>query len=180
MPEWWRGRKHSEETKEKMRLAKLGSKNHFFGRNHDELTKKKISENRSGKCTGAANPTYGKPRPVEVKSKISETRKSRGSARGENNPMWRGGVAVDVRRSKRAPGVEGKLQHWREQVLRKANFVCEECGSSDRLHAHHVKGWYTHPKLRFRTSNGRCLCHSCHSIETVKETKRWQKKVGSE
>ncbi len=37
-------RKLSEETKEKMRQAKLGAKNHRYGKKMDEETKKKISE----------------------------------------------------------------------------------------------------------------------------------------
>lgn len=39
------GRKHTEETKEKIRLSKLGDKNPFYGRKHTDETKYKMSRN---------------------------------------------------------------------------------------------------------------------------------------
>jgi len=43
------GREHTEESKEKMRQAKLGENNNFYGRTHTEETKRKISEANSGR-----------------------------------------------------------------------------------------------------------------------------------
>lgn len=40
------GKKHSLETRIKMREAQLGSKNHFFGKSHTEITKEKISKTK--------------------------------------------------------------------------------------------------------------------------------------
>tara|TARA_R110000822_G_scaffold76060_1_gene182903 strand:+ start:588 stop:1292 length:705 start_codon:yes stop_codon:yes gene_type:complete len=64
-----RGIKHSEETRQKMRDAHLGEKNHFFGKTHSEDSKAKISATKQG-CVG---PWLGKPRSEETKRKISES-----------------------------------------------------------------------------------------------------------
>ena len=64
-----RGIKHSEETRQKMRDAHLGEKNHFFGKTHPCDTKNKISATKQG-CVG---PWLGKPRSEETKRKISES-----------------------------------------------------------------------------------------------------------
>jgi group I intron endonuclease len=40
--------KHCDESKEKMRLSKLGYKNHNYGKQRTDETKKKISEKKSG------------------------------------------------------------------------------------------------------------------------------------
>lgn len=178
MPDWWIGRKHSEETKAKMRLARRGANNSFFGKRHSTETKHKISKSRSGKCVGSINPMFGKTHTEETRLKIALVRIERGHARGAKNPLWKGGVHKLVRQSKRSLGIEARLKKWKEKVLQKAGNTCERCGRKDRLHVHHRKSWYSHEKLRFLVSNGECLCHSCHSKETVKETKRWQKKVG--
>lgn len=46
---FFKGRKHSEETKEKMRKAKIGKASSFKGKHHTEETKNKISLSKSGK-----------------------------------------------------------------------------------------------------------------------------------
>ena len=55
---WLKGKKLSEETKEKMRLAHLGSKNHFFGKNHKEESKAGMSKNKIGKKIGEQNSAW--------------------------------------------------------------------------------------------------------------------------
>ena len=39
-----RGTKHSEETKQKMKIAHLGENNHFYGKNHTEEAKRKNAD----------------------------------------------------------------------------------------------------------------------------------------
>lgn len=43
-----KGRKHSKKTIEKIRLAKLGSRNPFYGKHHSEKTRRILSERSSG------------------------------------------------------------------------------------------------------------------------------------
>ena len=68
-----RGTKHSDETKEKMKIAHLGQNNHFYGKTHSDDSKAKISATKQG-CAG---PWLGKPRSEETKRKISESLKIR-------------------------------------------------------------------------------------------------------
>lgn len=42
------GRKHTEESKEKMRKAKTGKDNNFYGKTHTEETKRKLREQKIG------------------------------------------------------------------------------------------------------------------------------------
>jgi len=72
-----RGTKASKETKEKMKQAHLGEKNHFFGKQHSEETKQKIALAKTGKV----GPWIGKPRSEETKRKISEALKLRNQKR---------------------------------------------------------------------------------------------------
>ena len=68
-----RGTKHSDETKQKMKISHLGVNNHFYGKTHSDDSKAKISATKQG-CAG---PWLGKPRSEETKRKISESLKIR-------------------------------------------------------------------------------------------------------
>lgn len=56
---------------------------------------------------------------------------------------------------------------WREKVLRRAGYLCEECARYGRRTpatvAHHVKHADSYPELRFVVTNGRALCAACHN-----------------
>jgi hypothetical protein len=54
-----------------------------------------------------------------------------------------------------------QTQEWRKGVLSRDR-VCVSCGSTKRLHAHHLDGWAKHPERRFDPDNGITLCHDCH------------------
>ena len=64
-------------------------------------------------------------------------------------------------------------KEWREKVLRRAGYLCEECkryGRVDRngqpveaVTAHHIKPRETYPELQYRVENGRALCKDCHN-----------------
>ena len=56
---------------------------------------------------------------------------------------------------------------WREKVLRRAKYLCEECARYGRRTpatvAHHIKHADAYPELRYDVSNGRALCAACHN-----------------
>ncbi len=62
---------------------------------------------------------------------------------------------------------------WREAVLRRAGYLCEECRRYGRTGrdglpiratvAHHIKHREEYPELQYLLSNGRALCESCHN-----------------
>lgn len=59
-----KGFKHSEETKQKQRKTNIGKHNHdnennpFYGRQHTQESKDKMSKQRKGKNLGKDNPNY--------------------------------------------------------------------------------------------------------------------------
>ena len=63
------GIKHSDEAKRKMSESRTGTGNHFYGKHHSEESKRKISLSKLGKRLGI-------PRSEETKRKISETKRA--------------------------------------------------------------------------------------------------------
>ena len=90
----------------------------------------------------------------------------------ESNPVWDKKVREKISSTliKRFGGITKgddvrKLmrgREWREKVRKRDNYTCQKCGSKERLHAHHKKGWHQYPKLRYVVSNGILLCFGCH------------------
>tara|TARA_Y100000310_G_scaffold339280_1_gene431502 strand:- start:10423 stop:11295 length:873 start_codon:yes stop_codon:yes gene_type:complete len=53
---WNEGVPTSEKTKENIRIATTGNKNHFYGKQHSIFSLNRISQARKGKCKGINNP----------------------------------------------------------------------------------------------------------------------------
>ena len=56
------GQKHSNETKNKIKIALTGINNPFYGQKHSEKSKEKIRQAHLGKFDGKNNPMFGKKR----------------------------------------------------------------------------------------------------------------------
>ena len=55
------------------------------------------------------------------------------------------------------------LRKWRQIVLEKDNYTCQECGNTEeKLQAHHIKPKCSHPELKLEIENGKTLCRNCH------------------
>lgn len=64
-------------------------------------------------------------------------------------------------------------REWREKVLRRAGYLCEECkryGRTDKkgspvraTTAHHIKHREDYPELQYDVRNGQALCEACHN-----------------
>jgi len=78
------GKKHSDETRQKMSEQRQKENNGFFGKQHSEEAKQRMSEAKKGKpgLKGKSAPHYGKQHSEETKRKISE------SQRGENSAWF--------------------------------------------------------------------------------------------
>jgi len=63
-----------------------GDRNPFYGKKHDEKTKKRHSERMKGRYVGEKNPFYGKKHTEETRKKISEN--PRVSHKGKDNPFF--------------------------------------------------------------------------------------------
>lgn len=64
-----------------------------------------------------------------------------------------------------------RYREWIKAVIERDK-VCLKCGTSKRLHAHHIVFWDQSVAKRYDVSNGIALCVSCHmklhSIERIK------------
>lgn len=63
--------------------------------------------------------------------------------------------------SRRETGTK-EYRAWRKAVLKRDNYICQECGATDSVIAHHIKHWAHYPELRYVVSNGQTLCEACH------------------
>jgi hypothetical protein len=187
MSVWQKGRKLTDEHKEKLSKAFSGENNPMYGKH---LTPEQIEKMLRNKVypTGEDHPSFGKPLSEDQKNKISKTRKSlnlkhteerkdRMSIKfsGENNPAWDNGATELVR----AIRASGKYLTWRGKVVEKDGFKCVMCGSEEKLEAHHIVKTF---KQLIKAGNvsttkqaledyefwdvayGVCLCLKCHDI----------------
>lgn len=62
-------------------------------------------------------------------------------------------------------------RQWRADVHKKHGHKCYLCRSKQRIEAHHIKPFESHPDLRLDIENGMTLCFRCH-IEIVHKGNR--------
>ncbi len=90
-----------------------------------------------------------------------ETKKKQSLAQSkENNPMWKGGLTELNWGFYRS--VEYKK--WRDNIIKRDNNKCSQCGSVENLEAHHIKPRSIFPELSLISENGITLCHDCHKM----------------
>jgi len=54
---------------------------------------------------------------------------------------------------------------WRSAVFIRDNYICQDCGFTGYLVAHHIKPFSLFPKLRLDINNGITLCKKCHGTK---------------
>lgn len=157
----WRGAKHSGETKEKMRLARIGMK---FSDEHrrNMSSAMKNNHNRRGK-------KY--PMTIETRMKISLAQKGRKfsyehlknlrlahksvNKNGNRNPNWKGGIS-------REPYSFEFNTKLKEQIKQRDQYICmnPDCwGKTSTLSVHHID----YDKKNCEELNLITLCMSCNS-----------------
>lgn len=105
----------------------------------------------------------------EVREKQSAARRGRFIGPANNN--WKGGIAMkDPERGRY------RAKMWIKAIKDRDGWTCTKCGSTDRLHAHHIKPWRYYPDLRYDLNNGVTLCYTCHEAAHGRGWKfRWRK-----
>ncbi len=75
--------------------------------------------------------------------------------------LWKGTDHIDPITRKRN---QRKLQKWSKAVRERDGNICKDCGTSGRLHAHHIVRLQecVDSSLEFDISNGVTLCPKCH------------------
>jgi len=71
------------------------------------------------------------------------------------------------------PGRGGNAyRDWKIKVRERDGNKCTKCGSTKKIHAHHIISWEENKMLRFEVDNGVLLCISCHNSLHKKGKKR--------
>lgn len=78
--------------------------------------------------------------------------------RGENNNLWKGGIALIARYIRTSK----TMKNWIKDVLEAQGNTCIECGKP-ACHVHHIKSISEFLAEMFAISNGEPLCDDCHS-----------------
>lgn len=79
---------------------------------------------------------------------------------GIKNPNWKGGVTTPNEKARKIP----LYKIWRESVMYKDNWTCQDCGiRGGRLTAHHIVPFSENEMLRYSLLNGVTLCEPCHA-----------------
>lgn len=175
-PSAFKGRHHTPEAKAKLSIVgQKPNKGQF---------KKGVSSWNKG-LFGKNNHSYGKPRSLEVKRKISNSRKGMKFAKahiknmskailGEKHWNWQGGK-TEFRELIRT----NKFYiAWRKSILKRDNFTCQFCNKKiTELNVdHYPKSFKSlikdnkitsleqalECKALFDINNGRTLCINCH------------------
>ncbi len=133
-----------------------GEKNPFYGKQHSEETRKKISEIRKGKNYGP----FGENHPMYGKRHSEETRKKMSERIGEKSANWHGGVSFEPY----PPKFNGALKR---KIRERDKYVCQLCGAEGK-NVHHID----YDKEKCEQSNLITLCRSCHS-KTNTDREEW-------
>lgn len=55
-----------------------------------------------------------------------------------------------------------QYKNWKQNVLKRDKYVCQNCGSKNNLVAHHINPFAIYKEERFDVNNGVTLCQKCH------------------
>ena len=102
--------------------------------------------------------TYKKGTTMSLESRQKMSAAKKGKYTGSANPNWKGAKVTDEVRQRRS--YDAKI--WREACLKRDDFVCTLCGSTEKLHVHHILEFSDYPERRWDINNGKTVCVFCH------------------
>lgn len=80
---------------------------------------------------------------------------------GAGHYNWDGGKTKESLKERN----NTKAYYFRKNVLKRDKKICQNCGSKENLHVHHIKLFSKHPESRYDVDNGITLCKDCHQKE---------------
>ena len=169
---WWRehpnyrgvnaGKKMSEETKEKMRQAKLGKKRKSFTEEHKAKLRKILD---MGRIKVIKRNTLPDRYCIDCGVLINRANKNErcGDCNREYLKDYRKKNNLYKSREYHLIRESNQFKNWRNQVFKRDNYTCKKCGSAGvELHPHHILNFSKHKDKRFDVFNGITLCVKCH------------------
>jgi len=161
-----KGKKQTEKSRQKMSIAKIGTK-------RTEEAKHKASETmKENYRTGKMSPYFKGKVPWNKDKKCPEISEK---MKGENNPMygrigelnpnWNNGSSFE-------PYGIGFNKEFKQSILERDNYECRDpncLGNSEILHIHHID----YDKKNNNSENLTTLCNSCHSKTVGKNRQYW-------
>lgn len=179
-----RGKKHSPETIEKMRQAKLGKKNPMYGKHPVQVitdeAKRNMSKAQKKRFREQKHPRSGTTHSEQSRKKMAKARTGKALSKktrqklskihtGEKHWNWKKDRSLLKVSEKKHLDVQ--YREWMMNVKSRDNWTCridnENC--SGRLEAHHILDWVNYPELRYSLTNGVTLCQAHHPRGRAKE-----------
>jgi hypothetical protein len=134
------------------------------------LVQSRAERDSTGKTQWACLCDCGSTKIVTALNLKSGNTKSCGclkTRKGTRNPR----TITDPSRIKERKRSFAAQRAWRKGIVSR-DPRCLKCGSTDRLHAHHLEGYADKPEKREHADNGATLCASCHIDFHVKYGRR--------
>lgn len=169
-----RGKKviHSEETRQKLRLGKLGDLNPRFGKPGTCIGRKQTAEqiNKIKEARSRQVITQAHRKAISEGNKLAY---KEGRRLLSDHPFY-----IDGRNSGKTPIKQSfEYKEWRKSVFERDNYTCQNCKvRGGELQADHIKPQSVFPELRFILDNGRTLCRPCHMKTDTWGVRHWNNK----
>ncbi|MFA5071929.1 MAG: HNH endonuclease [Candidatus Pacearchaeota archaeon] len=147
----FKGKHHSEETKELLRKKfKIIAIQKGFGKWMLGKKLEYVSESNKKRFKGKTyKEIYGDKAEEEALKRKESNRK-----------RWEGKRKCDDRPYQNC---SYEYVEWRKKVFERDNYTCQKCGLQTYIEAHHIKRWSLYPELRYDVNNGITLCKNpCH------------------
>lgn len=171
----------SQEQKDKIAKAHLGTKKPWSGKYMTEAHKKAISEREMGNthCKGRklSKETIEKIRLSNLGKKHNISEEGRARMRIKGYDVWNKGMLGYNAAEKNARWISDRTKlaksdrqagsaysNWRMSVYKRDGFLCKMKNHtcSGKIEAHHIRTWKKYPELRYDVSNGITLCVKHH------------------
>ena len=113
------------------------------GRKHTEQSRKNMSDAHIG-----IKPSE------ETKKRMSDS-----ALKGINHPWYNPNLTDEERLIGRT---YPEYREWRKAIYERDNYMCQLCGMTGIINAHHIESYTDNPELRTELLNGITMCEECH------------------